>query len=561
MFKLSTFAVFCALSAVLFCGGSTAQAQFDDPVEKMELSYDINAARIVDDFVPVFLKMAEAESPENKEMISTIIDLTGVRSLDNVKARMLVDDRGITGDFIMTLDPEKQPGFLGRIAQIPQVSTELGDYLKKDDIIMFWTMGHFGKFIETLNDFAGEPQLRQIAPFIPPDPLAILKGYQIDAEKDILPYFAGEISYALFHSKNLDDQETMIMNYSPPQLLAVAVTDGEAVKEVIFNLLKSFLGQKADSIVGDPYETVGDYDFYRLEGPARLVVGDNYIFVTSAGEYLKSMLEKKQGDLKTKSGNYFAYLNVDALILEVHNVMKNLPINFDGKADIVDFLKTLTAERLGSAEFNLSLEDAAVEYSFQAERKLLEVKYRAIKELMNFGLKQVKKTASLEDNQENLTLLDNALTKYGEDFNGVFPENLEGLVQEGYIDKIPANPYTQEKMKEVPLGEYSEGNYTYMPLQGNDKIAGYYLFIYGGGEGTGYDVLTPENVKDEENFKPARDGIPDGLPNYAFGGIAIKMQEKFNQSESSSREAEEDYEADEDNEESSVEKESGAKGI
>jgi hypothetical protein len=54
-------------------------------------------------------------------------------------------------------------------------------------------------------------------------------------------------------------------------------------------------------------------------------------------------------------------------------------------------------------------------------------------------------------------------------------------------------------------------------------VAGYYFFVYGMGEGTGYDVFTPENLSDPEHFAAGHDGKPDGVVNFCYDGTAVEQ--------------------------------------
>ena len=84
--------------------------------------------------------------------------------------------------------------------------------------------------------------------------------------------------------------------------------------------------------------------------------------------------------------------------------------------------------------------------------------------------------------------LDDALTRYGKEHDGVFPEDPKDLVSDGYLEAFP-------ELAPTPLGDYVEDGYTYVTLRDEaGTVVGYFLFVYGGGEHTGYDVFTPENI-------------------------------------------------------------------
>ena len=52
-------------------------------------------------------------------------------------------------------------------------------------------------------------------------------------------------------------------------------------------------------------------------------------------------------------------------------------------------------------------------------------------------------------------------------------------------------------------------------------VVGHYFFVYGGGENTGHDVFTEENLADPESFRVGQDGENDGVAGFSYDGIAL----------------------------------------
>jgi hypothetical protein len=123
--------------------------------------------------------------------------------------------------------------------------------------------------------------------------------------------------------------------------------------------------------------------------------------------------------------------------------------------------------------------------------------------------------------QEILHTVDAAMTEYGVDHDGIFPEQPQDLVAAGYLDKFP-------DLQPTPLGEYLEGGYTYVPLRDETgAVVGYYFFLYGVDPNSGFDVFTADNLADPDNFQVGRDGQLDGVVNFCYDGIALDQVEAW----------------------------------
>jgi len=88
--------------------------------------------------------------------------------------------------------------------------------------------------------------------------------------------------------------------------------------------------------------------------------------------------------------------------------------------------------------------------------------------------------------QENLSHINNALSRYGRDHVGVIPLDISTLIKEGYMDAFPINPYTGKQMKNIELESGPQaGEFTYVPLfldypgLKHDEVMAYYLYSYG----------------------------------------------------------------------------------
>lgn len=76
-----------------------------------------------------------------------------------------------------------------------------------------------------------------------------------------------------------------------------------------------------------------------------------------------------------------------------------------------------------------------------------------------------------------------AVERWGVDAQGGVPATLDELVQQGYLESVPINPYTKRALRCIPWGDPpSAGDVTYLPVftAGNDQhYGGYVLIVYG----------------------------------------------------------------------------------
>lgn len=100
--------------------------------------------------------------------------------------------------------------------------------------------------------------------------------------------------------------------------------------------------------------------------------------------------------------------------------------------------------------------------------------------------------------RSNINQLSNSLNRYEMDHEGTFPQSFDEVIEKNYIESIPTNPFTGMAMKHIDFGEVNfEGNFTYLPVEMDKKIVGYYLLGYGDRSNPGQDVTDdgePNNV-------------------------------------------------------------------
>lgn len=92
------------------------------------------------------------------------------------------------------------------------------------------------------------------------------------------------------------------------------------------------------------------------------------------------------------------------------------------------------------------------------------------------------------ESKSNLSTIQIALERFGEEHNGLYPNDIDTLITEHYILEFPANPFTRELMRNITFEETPfPGEFTYIPVNVEGEVAGYFLLIYGSEESVTYD--------------------------------------------------------------------------
>ncbi|MFH1675495.1 MAG: hypothetical protein ABIC40_00620, partial [bacterium] len=100
---------------------------------------------------------------------------------------------------------------------------------------------------------------------------------------------------------------------------------------------------------------------------------------------------------------------------------------------------------------------------------------------------RAKRKAMRAEVRSNIHTIQVALCRYGVDHDdsdhfcceGIFPDEISSLIEEGYIIDFPVNPFTREPMKNIELGsEPQAGEFTYVPIYGNGAARGFLLYAY-----------------------------------------------------------------------------------
>ena len=104
------------------------------------------------------------------------------------------------------------------------------------------------------------------------------------------------------------------------------------------------------------------------------------------------------------------------------------------------------------------------------------------------------KEAQLKSSIYNIQV---SIERYYVDKGTSYPPDIQTLIDEGYfINGIMLNPFTGMPMEDIEyLSENPAGNFTYIPVEIDGEIKGYYLVGYGSNESDGM-MLIGNNMAD-----------------------------------------------------------------
>jgi hypothetical protein len=104
-----------------------------------------------------------------------------------------------------------------------------------------------------------------------------------------------------------------------------------------------------------------------------------------------------------------------------------------------------------------------------------------------------------ELSRQNLHMISHQLEKWSLAHNGLYPDNINALLDDGNLKNFPINAGSLSSMRQVEFTDSDRnGNFSYYPVYGKDAVHEYYLIGYGfefsegedlDGDGKGDDVL------------------------------------------------------------------------
>ena len=526
--------VACLLAFMLGLAGPAAAETPGDPIVRLDnnTKIELDMGLMVREMMPLLMNALSDEDEEAAMMLGMLQELVGMEALDTLKMESKSTRDHAFTKMTLTLDPEMKDSLLFRMYTVENGKCEFSRYVKKDDLVMFTTVHNFPAYLNLMLDVLAMPELAEFTGDMPVNENGELALGDFVPRTDLLPLLSGELDFFILDAPG----EAAPSPLAAPIVLVLGSTDGFALKAQILNIA-AMLGGEAGMGIGEMIaavepEMVGDFELQELPMGGALAVSEDYLVISMVPGELREMLAAKKGDLKVPSGLEWVYLNGPKYGAYMDSAMDMAGMmGAQGGSEtewMMKFYAVLfdhieTEEVLYKSTANGMIVTAEVDGPVQTG--MYRMLYAVLEELPAIIEQEKLKNGdseALQASRNAIGELDSALTGYGMDNGGIFPEDPRLLVDLGYLDYFPLTEAT-------PAGQYIEGGYTYHVLRNEaGAVDGYLLFAYAGGEGTGFDVYTPENLAAEGNFQISRDGIPDGVASYCYDGTAMEQVNQYN---------------------------------
>jgi hypothetical protein len=505
------------LVVALLAAGTPASAD-RGPIVRFESQseLELDLAMMVEDLLPVLLGLEEAENEAWPEQAQSILELIGIPALDRLHVRSSTSARESRSRITLTLDPEAEGGFLAALSQVPPGRFRFGEYLDAGEAAAVVSFQNFSQGLKTLVELVAEAEIQELAPYVSMGADGTVSAWGVNLHQEVFPHLQGELDFILFPFRPGEKPR------GPNVALVLGTPDGPALRESLLGLVGKVAGaDKEAELRGIPGENAGTFTFYPLSEKQFYGVGSKFLLVTTDVERVKGMVARPRRGIRAPQGRQYVRLDGDLLLDIVADLAEAGGPGAKEEKLRAEILRAVGEEPIGVIEIMSESRPHRIEMEIRQPSSILDLQYRVFKEL----LVHAGEFQALEEERgeyvKMVAEVDEAMTRYGQDHDGMFPETPQDLVGEGYLKAFP-------DLTPTPLGRYVEGGYTYVPLRDDEgTVVGYYLFVYGGGEGTGHDVFTPENVTDPEGFRIEADGTPDGVPSFCYDGIAIPRVEAW----------------------------------
>lgn len=528
------FVINIILAALLLGLGGSALAEAElDPIIRMDSTskMEIDLGMMIDDLMPTLMEILEAEDEESLALFNMLMEQVGIDAMQILKMEVKQNKYQSTSKMTVTLDSEKSETLVHRLFSTPNGECGFGEYLNRDDLVMFMTLHNFASYLDVFFDFMAKPEMSEFFGEIPTDANGDFVFGEFNPRRDLLPLLAGELDFFVLETP----EGPVGTPLGIPYTMVLGSTDGFALKEKILELATTLGGEMGGGMASmiasiEPVE-VGGFEFSSLPMGGALAVNENYLVISMSPDFLKEALAAKKGDLKAPNGIEWIYMDgskYGAYMELVMDMAAGMSQESDYESELMmkfysvlfDYIETeevLVKSQSNSLMVTAKVDGPVMSGLYQMVKLMVEelpemLEQQRLREEMERGLKEY---------QDAVGMFDEGMMAYAENNDGTYPEDPKVLFDEGYIDSFPLSA-------RIPAGEFLDWGYTYHLLK-DDKGShvGYLLFVYGGDEKDGFDVYTPENLLDLENFRIGRDGSPDGVASFCYDGTAIEQVDEY----------------------------------
>ncbi len=514
------------LLTLLLLSGSSAWAEApSDPVIKFDNKSDIelDLAVMTEDLVPLLIEAMEADGDDDVEEVKMLVDMFGLMALDKLHLESESTKKGGTSKVVLTLDTDEDTGLLGELFSIPQGECGFAKYLDKDELTLAVSIQNFAGHLDLLFDLLGRPEFAELTAEMPFNADGELEINGFNPQRQLLPLLSGELDIVLGDLPESDQFNPMAL----PVALVLGSEDGAALRDLILELMTLFAGDQgagmAEMIRSLEPEQVGDFEVVATPFGGAYAVSEDYFVLGVSGESLGALLAEAKGDLRVPKGRTWMYMNGEKYGRTMAGVMdlaEGMGAGY-GDSDLekkwMDLMYSNLFDHLESETVRTTSREDRLVVEMDVQGSVMAGMYGMLR---SFALELpalIEQQHSQSASYDVVGELDSAFTQYGVDHGGLFPADPHELVGEGYLEEFPLEV-------ETAPGAYVDGAYTYHALKDEEgRIVGYYFFVYGGGEGTGWDVYTDENIGLGDDFIVGSDGIKDGVASFCYDGIALQQ--------------------------------------
>ncbi len=531
------FIIILLTGIILGLGGNALAVSENDPVIRLDSTtkMEIDLGMMVEDLLPLLMEGLAAEDEESMAILNLLLEQVGIDALQLMKMEARETKDQSTSKVTITLDPDKKDRLLYQLYTMANGQCKFDSYVQKDDVVLFMALHNFKSYLDILLDFLAKPEMSEVFGELPLDEFGDLNFGGFSPRAELVPLLSGELDFFILEAPE-DPEGEEISPFNVPYFLVLGSANGFALRDKILEIATLLGGEAGEGIALmidslEP-EDVGGFDLVEFPFGGAMAVSKDYLVFTMAPASLRTMLTTGKGDLKVPDG--IEWVTMDGS--KYGQYMESAMSMTAAFADDEDFETALMLEAYSVLFEHIETEEVL----FKSKSNSLEITtvvngpvitglYRVV-QLVLAKLPEIIEQQRLRDEEDSalaeyqaaIGMLDDAMTLYATNNNGAYPEFPEDLLEEGYLEFFPM-------LGPMPPGEYMEGGYTYHPLRDENGVpVGYFLFLYGGGVDTGFDVYTSENLAaTDEDFQIGRDGIPDGVASFCYDGIALEQAEAY----------------------------------
>ena len=522
---------FILLSLFLLSFGYSAMAQeAGDPIIRMDSSSktELDLSIMVQDMLPRLINIIAEEDPENAEMIQNMLDLIGIDALMNLKTETKESRDHSEAEMTLTLDPQKKDTLVYRLLTTPNGECNFAKNVSRDETVMFMTIHNFPHYLDVIFDFLASPEMVEMME----GELPLNENGDLDLggfvpRRDLLPLLSGEFDFFVLDSPEGAEANPMTM----PFYLVLGAHDGFALRDKILEIASIMTGEAGEGITSmldsiEP-EMIGDFEMKVTPFGAAFAVSQDYLVIGMDPDSMREVLEGNKGDLKVPNGIEWAFINGPKYGDFLESALGMAAMMSPDDAGEMEWMMEMYGVLFDHLEYEEILYRSrtnGLEMEFVVDGPVLTGVYKMLPTLLDKlpEIMAMEKEKEYENEYRGaIAIIDDAMMAFASDHNGFYPEDPRELHQYGYMNDWPF-------MTETSIGDYFDWGYNYHPYYSEDaEVVGYIFVLFGGGEGTGYDLYTEENMATEGPFNIDRDGMPDGVASYCYDGVALDLVQEY----------------------------------